>query len=297
MGFEEVDFDEDEEGGGEGGRDGEGEGIAGGCTRPGDAVEAEEGVDEAEEEAKEEGDEDGCGGAEVEWQSGVEDGLAKEGGGEGDKGIDDEPGEEARGEGGEGTPEEGGFFDGAVAQAREEGDGRPEDDVDIGEEVAVADVELVEAQLGGQDGLEVLLVGVGVIAEDFFFVAVEDGGGGGDAGADGEDEVADGRIPLRCDGGIFGAGTDEGHIANEDVPELGEFIEFGMAQELSEGGDALVAGGGDAGAVVAVFGFVHGAELENAEGFAVTAGAGPAVEDGAGGVVFEADGDVEKEGA
>ncbi len=154
---------------------------------------------------------------------------------------------------GEGTPEEGVFCDGAVAQAREEGDGRPEDDVDIGEEVAVADVELIEPQLGGQDGLEVLLVGVCVFGEDFFFVAVEDGGGGGDAGADGEDELVHGGFPGAGDGGIFGAGPDEGHLPDEDVPELGEFVEFGITQVFAEGGDAFVACRGDFGAVVAVF--------------------------------------------
>ena len=127
--------------------------------------------------------------AEVEGQGGAPDELAEEGSDEGDEGIDHEPGDVAGGEVGEGTPEEAVFADGAVAQAREQGDGRPEDDVDIGEEVAVADVELVEPQLGGQDGLEVLLLGVGVFGEELLFAAVDDGGGGGDAGADGEDQL------------------------------------------------------------------------------------------------------------
>ena len=76
-------------------------------------------------------------------------------------------------------------------------------------------------------------------------------------------------------------------MPDQDVPELGQFVEFGIAQVFAEGGDALIAGGGDSGAIVAVLVLVHGAEFEDAEGFAVAAGAETAVEDRAGRIIFK----------
>ncbi len=101
--------------------------------------------------------------------------------------------------------------------------------------------------------------------------------------------------PGGGDIGIFRARTDQAHLAQQDVPELGQFIQFGIAQEFAKGGDAGIAIGGDFAALVAFVFFVHGAEFEDAEGFAFIPGARTAVEDRPGGVLFEADGDVGKE--
>ena len=46
--------------------------------------------------------------------------------------------------------------------------------------------------------------------------------------------------------GSLGPRTDDGHITLEDVPELGEFIEPGPAEEPADGGDPRVVGGGPA---------------------------------------------------
>jgi len=40
--------------------------------------------------------------------------------------------------------------------------------------------------------------------------------------------------------GALGTGSDDGHLAFEDVYELGEFVDAGFAEELPEIGDAAV---------------------------------------------------------
>ena len=93
-------------------------------------------------------------------------------------------------------------------------------------------------------------------------------------------------------GGDGGAGAHEGHIAHEDVPQLGQLIERIAAQPAAHGGDARVVldlehGAGD---FVELFEFSadllgvgdHGAELDHVE-FAAAQGAAPLCkENGAG---------------
>jgi len=195
----------------------------------------------------------------------------------------------------EGTVEEPVFLDGLTAQPGEEYDGGHGEDIHIREESLVADVELVETELIGQDGAEVVIHKAGAL-EQVFLIAVGDGGGAGDAGADGEDLVTEICGPGFGEGGVFWAGSDEAHIAFEDVPELGELVELGIAQPFAEGGDAGIAIGGDGRTAVTGFGLVHGAEFENVEGLVMAPGAETFEEDGAFGVALDGDGDYGEEG-
>ena len=65
--------------------------------------------------------------------------------------------------------------------------------------------------------------------------------GAGEAGFDGE-ALAFAVGILGDDPGFFGAGADEGHVADEDVPELGQLVEGPAAQEAADAGDAGVGG-------------------------------------------------------
>lgn len=63
----------------------------------------------------------------------------------------------------------------------------------------------------------------------------------GHALRDEEPLVLDGGVVLN-DEGHFGAGADEGHVAFEDVEDLREFVEAGLAEEAAGGGDARIEG-------------------------------------------------------
>jgi hypothetical protein len=97
-----------------------------------------------------------------------------------------------------------------------------------------------------------------------------------------------------------GARADEGHVAAEDVPELGPFIDGEFAEPAAEGGEpGVVADLEDELALVLVFegGFAflrigdHGAELEEDEAAAVEAAADLAEENGARGGEADEEGD------
>lgn len=195
----------------------------------------------------------------------------------------------------EGTVEEPVFLNGLTAQPGEEDDSGHGEDIQIREESLVADVELVETELIGQDGAEVVIHKAGAL-EQVFLIAIGDGGGAGDAGADGEDLVAEVCGPGFGEGGVFGAGSDEAHLAFEDIPELGELVELGIAQPFAEGGDAGIAIGGDGGTVVAGFGLEHGAEFEDVEGLVAAPSAKTFEEDGTFGVALDGDGNYGEEG-
>lgn len=159
----------------------------------------------------------------------------------------------------------------------------------------MADVELVETELFGQDALEVIVHDAGA-GEELFFVAVDDGGGAGDAGANGKDFTADIFGPTGGDGGIFGAGADKAHLAEQDVPQLRQLVDFGVAQPAAKGGDAGIVAGGEGQAVVAGGGFVHGAEFEDFEFTPGAAEARTAVKDGAGRIAADGGGNDEEDG-
>ncbi len=119
------------------------------------------------------------------------------------------------------------------------------------------------------------LAGVAEIPRDALaegeVVATADLGQAGDAGADahaqGAGDALEGVHLLRNPR----AGADEGHIALEDVEQLGEFIERGGAQELAHEGGALLIRQELAFRIASVG---HGAEFDDAEGLAAAADAG-----------------------
>ena len=92
-----------------------------------------------------------------------------------------------------------------------------------------------------------------------------------------------------------GAWADEAHVAAEHIPQLGELVEGRGADEAAYGGEAVGVGEEVAGGVAAVG---HGLEFDEAEDFAVEAGAVLA-EEGTGAVVgeVEPDGDGGEDGA
>lgn len=148
---------------------------------------------------------------------------------------------------------------------------RIEDDVGVEGERDVLEVVEVVFELGDGifDGVAVFVVDLGPAGdagEDGVAVAVE-----GDLLGEGFDEL-----------GAFGARSDDGHVAPEDVEELGEFVDAEFAEPAAEGGDAGVVAGGPDGAGSGFGVHVHGAELEDFEDFAVVADAFLAVEGGAG---------------
>jgi len=97
---------------------------------------------------------------------------------------------------------------------------------------------------------------------------------------DGGFVVADEFVPL-------GAWADHTHVAEEDVEELGEFVESAGAQEASDAGDAGVGGLGVFIARLLGGAAAHGAQFVEFEGAAVLADAGLGEEDGA--AIFEPD--------
>jgi hypothetical protein len=61
--------------------------------------------------------------------------------------------------------------------------------------------------------------------------------------------------------GKLGTGTDEAHIATEDIPELGQLVELITAKQRAYRGNTGIAGDGDAGAVFVVAAGGHRAEF------------------------------------
>ena len=258
-------------------------------------MQIEQGVGEAKEECQGDGGDEGGERADIQGLNQAPDEADQDDAEQGDERVNHEPAKIAANEAQDGAAEEPALGDALLADAGEEDDEGPEDGVEVADEVVMADVEAVEAHFVGQDEVEVVVHQV-VRAEAGFFVVVGDGGGAGDAGADGEDFAAVvGGVGLE-DLGVFGAGADEAHVADEDVPKLGQLVELGVTQPVAEGGDAVVAVGGDAGAGVAFGALVHGAELEDLEDAAVLADAIAAVVDGAGVLALDAEGDPEEEG-
>jgi hypothetical protein len=168
----------------------------------------------------------------------------------------------------------------AGAGAGEEGEEGEEDDAEVEAQGPVADVEHIVLEAFSEGGLSAEAVdlcpsgesGLGVVSEHVSW----------DVGAETFDEFR-----------AFRAWTDEGHLAEEDVEELGEFVEAGFAEESSDGGGSRVVVGGPDGAGV-IFGvWDHGSEFEDADAAAANAGADLGVEDGAIAGEFDEEGDKE----
>ena len=77
----------------------------------------------------------------------------------------------------------------------------------------------------------------------------------------------------------LGSRTDQGHLAHEDVEQLGQLVEAGLAQHATDLGDARVVLGGPDGARARLGIAVHAAELDDGERLAAQARALLQVED------------------
>lgn len=123
-------------------------------------------------------------------------------------------------------------------------------------------------------------------------IAIVEGGVGGDTRTD-LVEVAITGIALHNLVDVelaLGTGADKGHLATEDVPELGKFVEVVFTQELADLGHAFVLAAGIQGGTC-LFGIeLHAAELIDVERATETADA-LLLENG-GTAVFALDGNV-----
>jgi hypothetical protein len=123
-------------------------------------------------------------------------------------------------------------------------------------------------------------------------------GPAGDAGADFVAGVVMGDLvfELGDEFGAFGAGAYQAHVADEDVPELGKFVEVPGAHEGADFETARIGFDGPLG--TRLLGVeTHGAEFVDGEGFAVATRADLAVEDGTGALAFDDDRKGEHDGA
>ncbi|PIT17481.1 hypothetical protein BGI32_02540 [Snodgrassella alvi] len=113
----------------------------------------------------------------------------------------------------------------------------------------------------------------------------------GDAGFDDVAVVVEGDFlnKLVDKDFLFGAGADKAHVAFEDIPELGQFVDAGFADDVADAGDAGVAQLRHLGAVF--FGVAaHAAEFVDAEFAAAAADAVLAEQDVTGAFEFDGDG-------
>lgn len=116
--------------------------------------------------------------------------------------------------------------------------------------------------------------------QQLFLVTVGQGGRAGDAGAHGQDAALFGGVEGDV-AWILRPRTDQAHVADQDVDQLRQFVQFGPAQETPHAGDAWIASGGDA-RPLAVRADNHAAEFVEAEGPAILADAHGPIEHGAG---------------
>ena len=87
----------------------------------------------------------------------------------------------------------------------------------------------------------------------------------GEARLDKVAEVIEGNlllVEIHADGPLR-AGADEAHVTFQDVEELGDFINTGAAQEVTETGDPGIVWGGSGASIFRVQ--LHAAELVNRE--------------------------------
>jgi hypothetical protein len=128
---------------------------------------------------------------------------------------------------------------------------------------------MVERDLRGEHDLDVGGLGVRRGRQDGLLVAVGDRGEVGEAGAHLEDAGVRLRETLHV-ARHLGARPDEAHVADEDVPELGQLVELEAAEHAADAGDARVAAGRHLGPARRL---PHRAELQDAERPPAPAGA------------------------
>lgn len=179
---------------------------------------------------------------------------------------------------------------GLAFQAEQDAEGAEEDGA-FAAQGEVAEGFKVDGHFGGEDFFDVDAVGVGGGSEEAVLVFVAEAGFGAEAGREEEGGPHFGTVVFDV-AGNFGAGADEGHVAAEDVPELGDFIEAKAAEAAADAGDAPVVAGGDE-AAFAIGMDAHAAEFVDLEGATALGEAGLGVEDRPGAVEADGKGDHE----
>lgn len=161
----------------------------------------------------------------------------------------------------------------------EDGGEGGEDEAEVGEQRGVGDVLEVDGEFVGHDAGDVALLGIFGFGQELVLMAVADGGQGGDAGTHVEDVHLLGRVHLDIVAHL-GTRAHEAHVADEDVDELGQFVEFVAADDVAGAGDARVAAT-DGDEAAAVGAGTHAAEFVETEVAAAASYAHLTVEDGA----------------
>lgn len=101
--------------------------------------------------------------------------------------------------------------------------------------------------------------------------------------------------PGFANGWVLGSRTDQTHLADQHIPELWEFIQFGVAQPFPKWCNSVIFLAGDARAAITFWGFIHGAELEHLEDDPISPDARAPVKYRPGRIPLDQNGDDSKE--
>lgn len=153
-----------------------------------------------------------------------------------------------------------------TALGKEDVPGGQEDDLEVRTQGHMLLVPHLQGALVGGDDLPVILARrqVCVIVQGLL-IPENDGADSGDAGPDVVDALLHGKREVLEIDFHLGPGPDQGHVPDEDVDNLRQFVELGEAEELAHGRDPRVVAHrqGTRQHVGAVL--QHGGELPDAE--------------------------------
>ena len=138
---------------------------------------------------------------------------------------------------------------------------RLENQLNVAKETPVVQIIEVDANFVGPNDSIVIGLGVGLLGEEFFFIAVFDTGQTRDARA----ELKDATVVALQHVGIarhIRAWPHEAHLSDEDVDKFGEAVHLAVAQPVAHARNARIVGRGDAVALGLV---IHGSELTDLE--------------------------------
>ena len=123
----------------------------------------------------------------------------------------------------------------------------------------------VDLHFVGPNDIVVIPFWVGLLGEQFFLVAVLDAGGACDAGTELEDTAV---VALQLVGITrhIRSRSDETHLSDKDIDELGEAIHLTMTQPMANPRHPWIVGYGNG---IALRLHVHSTELADSERFAV----------------------------
>lgn len=140
-----------------------------------------------------------------------------------------------------------------------------ENQFNVAKESPMLQILKVDFHLVGPKNLVVVPFWVGLLGEQFLFVAVFDAGGSRNARTKLKDAAV---IALELVGVTrhIGTRTDEAHLPDQYVDKLCKAVHLAVAQPMAHARDAWVAGSGNSIALRLV---VHGSELTDSEWFAV----------------------------